>query len=30
MENKKGITWWLEVIRALLAALAGVLGGAVT
>lgn len=26
-ENKKSIVWWLEAIRVVLAALAGILGG---
>lgn len=27
-DNKRQITWWLELLRALIAAVAGVLGGA--
>ena len=26
--EKRNITWWLELIRAIIAALAGILGGA--
>jgi hypothetical protein len=26
--EKKPITWWLELLRAIIAALAGILGGA--
>lgn len=26
--EKRSITWWLELIRAIIAALAGILGGA--
>lgn len=27
-DSKRQITWWLELLRALIAAVAGVLGGA--
>lgn len=29
MAEKKSISWWLELARAILAALAGILGGAI-